>query len=60
MKVILFHDERKHIFSCDASTLQANEDQSTFWGVKGIVIIRLKIKDQELWYLTINEESVST
>ena len=33
--VIFFHDE---------STFQANEDQSTFWGVKGTVVMKPKSK----------------
>ena len=42
--VIFFHDE---------STFQANEDQSTFWGTKGTVVMKPKIKAWELWYLTL-------
>ena len=33
--VIFFHDE---------STFQANEDQSTFWGIKGTVVMKPKNK----------------
>ena len=33
--VIFFHDE---------STFQVNEDQSTFWGVKGTVVMKPKNK----------------
>lgn len=47
--VILFHDE---------STFQANKDQSTFWGVKGTVIMKPKHKGSGIMVSDITDEKM--
>jgi len=49
--VVLFHDE---------STFQANEDQPTFWGIKGTTLINPKSKGSGIMVSDFIDEKMDT